>query len=122
VIVPEPLIVNDSLEISGTVGIASGTARTEQDWQQQLSEEARAFNEAFIAWTPRQDGATINLPDPDGTVTPEPTRCASGFGFRISRIPSCRSYSKPASRFSHRHGTMVRAPPAHPVKRRASSR
>ncbi len=47
-------------------------------------------------------------------ITPEPTRCASGFGFRTSRIPSCRSYSKPASRSSHRaphHGPNATHPP-----------
>ncbi len=112
-IVPEPLIVNDSLEISGTVGITSGAARTEQDWQQQLSDEARAFNEAFIAWTrqhlgevrisysaisyigvwrgrrvwaplwPRQDGATINLPDPDGTKGEEPSVAVERFRERL---------------------------------------
>jgi hypothetical protein len=97
VLVPEPLIVNESLDVGGTVGLASGKVRTEQDWREQLTEEAWAFYEAFVAWTRehlgevrvdyspksyiglrrgrrvwaplwfRRDGATVYLPDPDGS-------------------------------------------------------
>ena len=113
VLVPEPLIVNESLDVGGTVGLASGKVRTEQDWRDQLTEEAWAFYEAFVAWTRehlgevrvdyspksyiglrqgrrvwaplwfRRDGATVYLPDPDGSRAEEPSVAMESFRERL---------------------------------------
>jgi hypothetical protein len=113
VLVPEPLIVNESLDVGGTVGLASGKVRTEQDWREQLTEEAWAFYEAFVAWTRehlgevrvdyspksyiglrrgrrvwaplwfRRDGATVYLPDPDGSRAEEPSVAMESFRERL---------------------------------------
>jgi hypothetical protein len=113
VLVPEPLIVNESLDIGGTVGLASGKVRTEQDWREQLTEEAWAFFEGFVAWTRehlgevrvdyspksyiglrrgrrvwaplwfRRDGATVYLPDPDGSRAEEPSVAMESFRERL---------------------------------------
>src|SRR4029450_2334431 len=106
---PELLIANESLDVGGTVGLASGKVRTEEDWREQLTEEAWAFFEAFVAWTRehlgevrvdyspksyiglrrgrrvwaplwfRRDGATVYLPDPDGSRAEEPSVAVGGF-------------------------------------------
>jgi hypothetical protein len=42
---------NFGLDIGGTVGLAGGKVRSEQDWREQLTEEAWTFLEAFVIWT-----------------------------------------------------------------------
>jgi hypothetical protein len=113
IIVPEPLIVNQSLDVGGTVGQVEGKDRTNGDWQEQLTSEAWAFHDAFIGWTrahlgevrvdyspksyigvrrgrrvwaplwPRRDGAQLYLPDPDGSRAEEPSVAFESFRERL---------------------------------------
>jgi hypothetical protein len=103
IIVPETAIANESLDVAGTAGPAGGTARAEADWREEATEEAWRFVEQFVAWTEtnlgevrvdyapqsyigvrrgrrvwaplwlRTDGATIYLPDPDGSRSETPS-------------------------------------------------
>ena len=113
VIVPEPLIVNNTVDVGGTVGQVEGKTRTEQDWREQLTDEAWTFHEVFVAWTqehlgevrvdyspksyigvrrgrrvwaplwPRRDGASVWLPDPDRSRAEEPSVAFETFRERL---------------------------------------
>lgn len=97
VLIPEIVVANASLDLADTPAGAPGEERTEEDWRAELTPEAWAFNQAFINWVreslgevmisykaqsyvgvrvgrrvwaplwPRQDGAMVYLPDPDGS-------------------------------------------------------
>jgi hypothetical protein len=45
------LIVNESLDIGGTVGLAGGKGRTEQGLAGATDRGGMAFYETFVAWT-----------------------------------------------------------------------
>ena len=90
-----------------------GQERTEEEWRELLTEEAWAFKDAFVDWVrqnlgevrvnyarksyigvrvgrrtwaplwPRQDGATVYLPDPDGTRSDEPSVAFEQFEARL---------------------------------------
>jgi len=50
VLVPELVVRNDSVDVSGTpLAATTGEARTAEDWQQALSAEAWRFHEQFVA-------------------------------------------------------------------------
>jgi hypothetical protein len=74
VLVPEPLIVNESLDVGGTVGLASGKVRTEQDWREQLTEEAWAFYEGS------SPGLGSIWARSGWTTAPSPTSACGGAG------------------------------------------
>ena len=103
VLVPEIVIANASLDLADTPAGTTGEERTEADWRGELTPAAWQFNEAFVEWVrtelgevvvsysaqsyvgvrvgrrtwaplwPRQDGATIYLPDPDGERSERPS-------------------------------------------------
>lgn len=103
IIVPETVVANESLDVAGTAGPVGGTARTEEEWQEQCTEEAWKFREEFVAWAeenlgdvrvdyspksyigvrrgrrvwaplwPRTDGAYVYLPDPDASREEQPS-------------------------------------------------
>jgi hypothetical protein len=96
-LVPEIVVANDSLDLADTPAAASAQERTEDDWRQDVTDEMWAFKDAFVRWAtaklgeprvdyspksyigvrygrrvwaplwPRQDGAYVYLPDPDGS-------------------------------------------------------
>ena len=96
ILVPDTVVINQSLDVAGLAGVVAGEARSEADWKDAVTPEAWAFRSAFIAWTQanlgevrvdyspksyvgirrgrrvwaplwfRKDGAFIYLPDPDG--------------------------------------------------------
>jgi hypothetical protein len=96
ILVPDTVVINQSLDVAGPAGVVAGEARSEADWKDAVTPEAWAFRSAFIAWTQanlgevrvdyspksyvgirrgrrvwaplwfRKDGAFIYLPDPDG--------------------------------------------------------
>jgi hypothetical protein len=102
-LIPEIVIANDSLDLSDTPAASTTEERTEADWRHDASEEAWQFKDTFVRWVTenlgpvrvdykpksyvgvrvgrrtwaplwlRQDGATIYLPDPDGTRSDEPS-------------------------------------------------
>lgn len=96
VIVPELVVANGSVDVSGTpLAITASEARTAEDWQASITDQAWVFHEVFAKWAaenlgpikidyspksyigirvgrrvwaplwPRQDGAFVYLPDPD---------------------------------------------------------
>jgi hypothetical protein len=101
VLVPEVVIANASLDLTDTPTGTVGQERTEDEWRELLTAEAWAFKDTFVDWVrqnlgdvrvnyagksyigvrvgrrtwaplwPRQDGATVYLPDPDGTRSDE---------------------------------------------------
>jgi hypothetical protein len=103
ILIPEIVVANESLDLSETPAAATAAERSEADWRQQASDEAWAFKNAFVQWVEenlgpvrvdykpksyvglrvgrrvwaplwlRQDGATIYLPDPDGSRSDEPS-------------------------------------------------
>jgi hypothetical protein len=113
VLIPEIVVANASLDLADTPAGASGEERTEEDWRAALTIEAWAFNEAFIQWVrqalgevqvsykaqsyvgvrvgrrtwaplwPRQDGATVYLPDPDGSRSDTPSLAFEQFEERL---------------------------------------
>jgi len=96
ILVPETVVINQNLDVADPAGTVAGEARSEADWKATNSAEAWAFYQGFVAWTeaslgevrvdyspksyigirrgrrvwaplwPREDGAFIYLPDPDG--------------------------------------------------------
>jgi len=51
VLVPELVIANPALDVSGTpLAVTSGSTRTEADWCDQMSSEAWAFKDQFVQW------------------------------------------------------------------------
>jgi hypothetical protein len=112
-IVPETVIANESLDVPGTAGPAGGSARTEEDWRNQITDEAWSFYEEFVAWArehlgevrvdfspksyigvrrgrrvwaplwPRTDGAYVHLPDPDGSREEQPSVAFEHFRERL---------------------------------------
>jgi hypothetical protein len=110
IIVPETVVANESLDVAGT---ASGTARTEDEWREQCTEEAWRFREEFVAWAqqhlgdvrvdygpksyigvrrgrrvwaplwPRSDGAYAYLPDPGGSREEQPSVAFEHFRDRL---------------------------------------
>lgn len=100
VVVPTTAVANESLDLAETTAVA-GQARTEDDWRQEITDEAWRFSQDFVAWAqqnlgevrvdfspksyigvrrgrrvwaplwPRTDGAYVYLPDPDGTRGPD---------------------------------------------------
>jgi hypothetical protein len=96
VLVPETVVVNQSLDLAPVARAAAGETRSEADWKTSVTTEAWAFGQAFVAWTEanlgqvrvdyspksyvgirrgrrvwaplwfRRDGAFVYLPDPDG--------------------------------------------------------
>ena len=97
IIVPETVVANESLDVAGIAGAVGGKARTEEDWREEVTEEAWLFRDEFRRWAsenlgevrldyspksyigvrrgrrvwaplwPRSDGAYVYLPDPDGS-------------------------------------------------------
>lgn len=112
-LIPEIVVANESLDLSETPAAAGADERTETDWQQEASDEAWAFKDAFVGWVTenlgevrvdykpksyigvrvgrrtwaplwlRQDGAAIYLPDPDGTRSEEPSLAFEQFEARL---------------------------------------
>jgi hypothetical protein len=96
ILVPDTVVINQSLDVAGPAGVVAGDARSEADWKDAVTPEAWEFRTAFVAWTQsnlgevrvdyspksyvgirrgrrvwaplwfRKDGAFIYLPDPDG--------------------------------------------------------
>ena len=113
IIIPETLIANESLDLPGTAGPAGGEARTRSDWHEACSEEAWRFHEDFLEWTkaelgdvrpdyspksyigvrrgrrvwapmwPVRNGATVHLPDPDGSREESPSVAFEHFRERL---------------------------------------
>jgi hypothetical protein len=113
VLVPEVVIANESLDLTDTPTGTVGQERTEDEWRELITDEAWAFNDAFVDWVrqnlgdvrvnykgksyigvrvgrrtwaplwPRQDGATVYLPDPDGTRSDEPSVAFEQFEARL---------------------------------------
>jgi hypothetical protein len=113
VLVPEVVIANPSLDLTDTPTGTVGQERTEDEWRDLVTEEAWAFKDAFVGWVrqtlgevrvnyagksyigvrvgrrtwaplwPRQDGATVYLPDPDGTRSDEPSVAFEQFESRL---------------------------------------
>jgi hypothetical protein len=95
ILVPDTVVINQSLDVAGPAGTLAGETRSEVDWKDAVTAEAWAFRGAFIAWTQanlgevrvdyspksyvgirrgrrvwaplwfRKAGASIYLPDPD---------------------------------------------------------
>lgn len=62
IIVPETVVANESLDVAGIAGPVGGKARTEEDWKEDLTEEAWLFREEFRAWAQKQSwGSTPRL-------------------------------------------------------------
>ncbi len=134
VLIPEIVVANQSLDLSETPAAASAAERTEADWCQQASDEAWAFKDAFVQWVEqnlgpvrvdykpksyvglrvgrrvwaplwlRQDGATIYLPDPDGSRSDEPSLAFESFEPRLSAagitaawVPNYNAMANPVS-------------------------
>ncbi len=115
VLVPEVVAANASLDIGGTPAAAAAGGRTEADWQEECTEEAWEFQRAFVKWArenlgdirvdynprsyigvrrgrrvwgplwPVRDGATVHLPDPDGSRD-EPSVAFEDFRHRLSGL------------------------------------
>jgi hypothetical protein len=116
VIVPETVIANESLDLTGTAGPAGGRARTREDWVEAATEQALRFVEEFAAWTQenlgevrvdyspqsyigvrrgrrvwaplwlRTDGAAVYLPDPDGSREETPSVAFEHFLERVREV------------------------------------
>ncbi|QOW00160.1 hypothetical protein RCF27_07085 [Rhodococcus pyridinivorans] len=96
IIVSELVVQNRNLDLSGTpLAATAGSTRTEEDWQESMTQEAWEFKNQFVSWAhqntgkvfvdyspksyvgvrvgrrvwaplwPRRDGAYVYLPDPD---------------------------------------------------------
>jgi hypothetical protein len=113
VLVPEVVIANASLDLIDTPAGTAGQERTEDEWRESITGEAWAFKDAFVSWVgenlgdvrvsyaaksyvgvrvgrrtwaplwPRQDGATVYLPDPDGTRSDDPSVAFEQFEARL---------------------------------------
>jgi hypothetical protein len=112
-LIPDIVVANGSLDLNDTPAAATTEERTEADWRQEASEEAWAFKEAFVRWVTenlgqvridykpksyvgvrvgrrtwaplwlRQDGATVYLPDPDGSRSDDPSLAFENFEPRL---------------------------------------
>jgi hypothetical protein len=133
-LIPEIVIANDSLDLSDTAAAATTEERTEADWRNAATDEAWAFKEAFVSWVSdhlgavrvdykpksyigvrvgrrtwaplwlRQDGATVYLPDPDGSRSEEPSLAFEQFeprlrevGVTASWVPNYNAKANPVS-------------------------
>jgi hypothetical protein len=97
IVVPEAVIVNETVDVAGPAGRVPGEERTRDDWVEVATDEALRFVDEFVDWTQqnlgevrvdytpqsyigirrgrrvwaplwlRQDGAMVYLPDPDGS-------------------------------------------------------
>ena len=115
-LIPEIVIANESLDLSDTAAAATTEERTEPDWRNDATDEAWAFKEAFVGWVTdhlgqvrvdykpksyigvrvgrrtwaplwlRQDGATVYLPDPDGSRSEEASLAFEQFEPRLRQI------------------------------------
>lgn len=116
VIVPETVIANESLDITGPGGQIAGHERTREDWAEEATDEALRFVDEFAEWTQenlgdvrvdyaplsyigvrrgrrvwaplwlRTDGATIYLPDPDGSREEQPSVAFEHFVERLGAV------------------------------------
>jgi hypothetical protein len=60
VIVPELVVTNSSVDVSGTpLAITAGESRTESDWQEAVTAEAWAFHLDFAAWVKASLGPIV---------------------------------------------------------------
>jgi hypothetical protein len=133
-LIPDIVIANRSLDLSDTPAAAATEERTEADWRQEASEEAWAFKETFVRWVTenlgpvrvdykpksyvgvrvgrrtwaplwlRQDGATVYLPDPDGSRSDDPSLAFENFeprlrdeGVTASWVPNYNARANPVS-------------------------
>lgn len=133
-LIPDIVIANRSLDLSDTPAASATDERTESDWRQEASDEAWAFKEAFVRWVTenlgpvrvdykpksyvgvrvgrrtwaplwlRQDGATIYLPDPDGSRSDDPSLAFESFeprlrdeGVTASWVPNYNARANPVS-------------------------
>ena len=133
-LIPEIVIANHSLDLSDTPAAASAEERTEADWRHDASDEAWAFKDAFIRWVTenlgparvdykpksyvgvrvgrrtwaplwlRQDGATVYLPDPDGSRSDDASLAFEQFesrlrdvGATVSWVPNYNAKANPVS-------------------------
>jgi hypothetical protein len=113
IVVPEAVIVNETVDVAGPAGRVPGQERTREDWVQAASEEALSFVEDFVSWAQehlgevrvdyspqsyigirrgrrvwaplwlRTDGAMVYLPDPDGSREEEPSVAFEYFERRL---------------------------------------
>jgi hypothetical protein len=113
VLIPEVVVANESLDLTDTPAAVTGEERTEAEWRQEASDEAWAFKDAFVEWVTanlgpvrvnysrksyigvrvgrrtwaplwlRKDGATVYLPDPDGSRSDEPSVAFEQFEARL---------------------------------------
>src|SRR5215470_13775709 len=51
VLVPETVVVNQSLDLAPIARATAGETRSEADWKASVTTEAWAFRQAFVAWT-----------------------------------------------------------------------
>jgi hypothetical protein len=133
-LIPDIVVANRSLDLSDTPAAATADERTEADWRQDASDEAWAFKEAFVAWVTenlgpvrvdykpksyvgvrvgrrtwaplwlRQDGATVYLPDPDGSRSDDPSLAFENLeprlrdeGVTVSWVPNYNARANPVS-------------------------
>ena len=115
IIVPEVVIADERLPVGPGVA-TGGSERTEDDWHEEISDEAWEFQREFVAWTgehlgevrvdyspksyigvrrgrrvwaplwPRRDGATVYLPDPDGSRSDEPSVAFEHFSDQLKPL------------------------------------
>jgi hypothetical protein len=97
IVVPEAVVVHETVDVAGPAGRVAGQQRTRADWEEAASDEALRFVHEFVHWTEqnlgevrvdyspqsyigvrrgrrvwaplwlRTDGAMVYLPDPDGS-------------------------------------------------------
>jgi hypothetical protein len=133
-LIPEIVIANESLDLSDTAAAAAAEERTEGDWRNAVTDEAWAFKEAFVSWVTdhlgqvridykpksyvgvrvgrrtwaplwlRQDGATVYLPDPDGSRSEDASLAFEQFeprlrevGVTASWVPNYNAKANPVS-------------------------
>lgn len=112
-VLPQTVYVNESLDIGAA---AAGSARTEADWREELTEEAWRFQEEFVSWVrsalgevrvdyspktyigirrgrrvwaplwPRMNGANTYLPDPDRVKGEQPSLAFEWFRERLAAV------------------------------------
>jgi hypothetical protein len=116
IVVPEAVIVNETVDIAGPAGRLAGQERTRDDWVEIASEEAFRFFEEFLHWAQqnlgevrvdyspqsyigirrgrrvwaplwlRSDGAMVYLPDPDGSREEQPSVAFDYFEERLRSV------------------------------------
>lgn len=133
-LIPEIVVANSSLDLSDTPAAASAEERTEADWRQEATPEAWTFKDEFVHWVTenlgqvrvdykpksyvgvrvgrrtwaplwlRQDGATVYLPDPDGSRSDDPSLAFENFeprlreaGVTASWVPNYNAKANPVS-------------------------